>query len=418
MFSEPAVQKKPPNQAAKPNLTGIPDTLKREAETASGLSFHDVRVHYNSPKPASFGALAYTQGSQIHLGRGQESCLRHELGHVMQQKQGRVRPTGKLGGQPVNTDPALEHEADVWPKTHAETSRYIGVTQLQKLGDSSKLLVNRQRDTLKSEIQDWNTGMQAHHIIPSDVFHKCLAPLESSVNESWNGIMLPSTDVIYKTEERRASKPIHQGYHINYSNRVEEAVNCLKATVPAPTLLSFQLLAALLRNAIRTAGPCNIDEVSFDPQNLAAIIQQSFSPVSNTQQALTEYNEQLCTAAAEGLTAFTLSNKFTLFLQQLTTAKIRQFATGLQMDLGGATKKADMIQAITNLVTAYPLALPEISFNAANEYYYEHFGHTHLLLKGERILTRTMTANIIDVYRERVFKDGAIYMRILLQQFA
>lgn len=198
MYAEPEAKKKPLQRATKVNDTGIPDALKKEAETASGLSFHDVRVHYNSPNPAAFGALAYTRGSQVYLGSGQESCLRHELGHVMQQKQGRVRPTDNIAGQPVNTDPALEREADAWPKTRSGNARYTSVAQMQKLGDSSKLLLNRQRDTLKSQIQDWNTGMQAHHIIPSDVFHKHLAPLEAHVNESWNGIMLPSTDVLYK----------------------------------------------------------------------------------------------------------------------------------------------------------------------------------------------------------------------------
>ena len=38
-------------------------------------------------------AHAYTQGSEIHLGAGQERHLPHEAWHVVQQAQGRVRPT-------------------------------------------------------------------------------------------------------------------------------------------------------------------------------------------------------------------------------------------------------------------------------------------------------------------------------------
>lgn len=101
-------------KAKKPNLTGIPAQMKLNFERRSGLSFDDVRVHYNSDKPARLGALAYTQGTQIHVGPGQERSLPHELGHVIQQKAGKVRPTRWIGGLPVNDQPALEREADVW----------------------------------------------------------------------------------------------------------------------------------------------------------------------------------------------------------------------------------------------------------------------------------------------------------------
>lgn len=96
----------------QPNLTGIPTQMKLDFEQRSGLSFDDVRVHYNSDKPRKIGALAYTQGTQVHIGPGQERHLRHELGHVVQQKQGIVQPSGKLRGRQVNTNPQLEQQAD------------------------------------------------------------------------------------------------------------------------------------------------------------------------------------------------------------------------------------------------------------------------------------------------------------------
>lgn len=94
------------------NQTGIPAQMKKEHEEKSGLSFDDVRVHYNSDKPAKLNALAYTQGNQVHLGKGQEKHLRHELGHVVQQKLGLVRPTRSVNGVSVNDDESLEHSAD------------------------------------------------------------------------------------------------------------------------------------------------------------------------------------------------------------------------------------------------------------------------------------------------------------------
>jgi Domain of unknown function (DUF4157) len=97
-----------------PNRTGLPDNLKAGVETLSGFSLDDVRVHYNSAKPAQLNALAYAQGTQIHVAPGQEQHLPHEAWHIVQQKQGRVQPTMQLKqGIPVNDDAGLEREADI-----------------------------------------------------------------------------------------------------------------------------------------------------------------------------------------------------------------------------------------------------------------------------------------------------------------
>ncbi|WP_424103109.1 DUF4157 domain-containing protein [Moorena producens] len=98
----------------KQNNTGeLPDNLKAGVENLSGMSMDDVRVHYNSSKPAQLNALAYTQGTDIHVGPGQERHLPHEAWHVVQQKQGRVQPTMQLQGMAVNDNSALEREADI-----------------------------------------------------------------------------------------------------------------------------------------------------------------------------------------------------------------------------------------------------------------------------------------------------------------
>lgn len=95
------------------NETGMPDNLKAGIEDLSGFSMDDVRVHYNSDKPATVQALAYTQGTDIHVAPGQEQHLPHEAWHVAQQMAGRVEPTTEVGGLPVNDNTDLEHEADV-----------------------------------------------------------------------------------------------------------------------------------------------------------------------------------------------------------------------------------------------------------------------------------------------------------------
>ena len=63
-------------------------------------------------RPAA-GAMASARGSTIDLAPGQERHLRHEAWHVVQQRQGRVGPTARINGEPINDDPSLEREADV-----------------------------------------------------------------------------------------------------------------------------------------------------------------------------------------------------------------------------------------------------------------------------------------------------------------
>ncbi len=108
-----ALQGKFEQPVQKKNETGMPDNLKAGIEDLSGFSMDDVRVHYNSDKPATVQALAYTQGTDIYVASGQERHLPHEAWHVAQQMAGRVEPTTEVGGLPVNDNPALEHEADV-----------------------------------------------------------------------------------------------------------------------------------------------------------------------------------------------------------------------------------------------------------------------------------------------------------------
>ena len=96
----------------KENNTGLPDNLKSGMENLSGMSLDHVKVHRNSDKPAAVQAHAYAQGSDIHLASGQEKHLPHELGHVVQQAQGRVRPTTSVNGMAVNDSTTLEKEAD------------------------------------------------------------------------------------------------------------------------------------------------------------------------------------------------------------------------------------------------------------------------------------------------------------------
>ena len=65
----------------------LPPNLQHELEVRSGASLDGYRVHYRSALPSHLDAVAYTRGTDIHIGFGQENHLPHEAWHVVQQKQ-------------------------------------------------------------------------------------------------------------------------------------------------------------------------------------------------------------------------------------------------------------------------------------------------------------------------------------------
>jgi Domain of unknown function (DUF4157) len=97
----------------------MPDAVRAKMERSFGADFSQVRVH-EGPHVAGLGALAYTQGTDIHFAPGQyqpesqhgQALLGHELTHVVQQSQGRVAATRQAKGVRINDDAALEREAD------------------------------------------------------------------------------------------------------------------------------------------------------------------------------------------------------------------------------------------------------------------------------------------------------------------
>lgn len=96
----------------------LPEPVQRKMEAAFGTDFSDVRVHVGV-EATSIGALAFAHGSNLYFAPGNydphtthgQRLLGHELAHVVQQRQGRVRnPFGS--GVAVVQDPGLEAEAD------------------------------------------------------------------------------------------------------------------------------------------------------------------------------------------------------------------------------------------------------------------------------------------------------------------
>ena len=97
--------------------TPLPRALLAKMEAAFGADFSGVRVHVG-PQASRIGAIAFTTGNDLYFAPGQfqpdsvkgQQLIGHELAHVVQQRQGRVR--APHNGVAVVQDRALEAEAD------------------------------------------------------------------------------------------------------------------------------------------------------------------------------------------------------------------------------------------------------------------------------------------------------------------
>ena len=98
----------------------LPEGVQNKMESTLGADFSGVNIRTNSSRAKNMGALAFTEGNNVHFAPGQykpdsksgQELIGHELAHVVQQRKGQVKPTTQVAGNPVNDDPALEKSAD------------------------------------------------------------------------------------------------------------------------------------------------------------------------------------------------------------------------------------------------------------------------------------------------------------------
>lgn len=206
-------------QMKRENKTGLPDYLKAGVENLSGLSMDDVSVHYNSYKPAQVGALAYTQGTDIYVAPGQEKHLPHEAWHVVQQAQGRVRPTMQLMGMSVNDDEGLEREADDMGRRAAKGD-LLGRNMCSDLSKAfHKSVAPIQRETVLNygsgtDVQtlirpirsdDYVLNIDSGHMILSDIIEEFLL---QEKYDALLGIMKELLDAYAKGHKGQSSKEL------------------------------------------------------------------------------------------------------------------------------------------------------------------------------------------------------------------
>jgi hypothetical protein len=114
-LSRVVIEREPPRSSISSDRKwGLRPALRDRMERPGQVPMHDLVVHHDSARPGGIGALAFAEGPHISMAPGQEPHLAHEAWHVVQQKQGRVRPAMQLRSDvPVNDDAGLETEATV-----------------------------------------------------------------------------------------------------------------------------------------------------------------------------------------------------------------------------------------------------------------------------------------------------------------
>ena len=152
----------------------LPDGLRSRFERAFRFDFRGVRIHVDDAAER-LETNAYTRGANIHINRdaydpygtrGRE-LIGHELAHVVQQHSGRVgRPHVTSGAAPINSDSALEREADVQGKRAArgELVRAQGRSYAAPTGGETGEALNHAADGGAAANADTSgsTNMQAN----------------------------------------------------------------------------------------------------------------------------------------------------------------------------------------------------------------------------------------------------------------
>ncbi len=199
--------------------SSLPQNLEERIERLSGFSMDDVRVHRNSPRPEGVGALAYAQGTEIHLAREQEKHLPREAWHVVQQKQRRVSATAKVSGHSVNDSETLEQEANHMGRQAAEGTADVGVRlpvgPLQDLGHRQRAtprfvtpgfasLTRSERATLSSP--DAFAGLRPFAAARTAVPAHSLAALGSGSAALFDATLAPTMAPIQRVRHKGKSK--------------------------------------------------------------------------------------------------------------------------------------------------------------------------------------------------------------------
>jgi hypothetical protein len=170
-------------QRARSGGMPLQEGVRQPMERAFGADFGGVRVHVDRQADSlnrSLQARAFTIGRDIFLRHGEyrpassegQRLLAHELTHVVQQVQRRIKPTGKVGRLPLNDSMTLVAESD-FMRREALQHHVQAKKQKESKNQSTANTVSQRKlqETANSKMQIKQAGRALGY--PLDAFTTC-----------------------------------------------------------------------------------------------------------------------------------------------------------------------------------------------------------------------------------------------------
>ncbi|MGB1206180.1 MAG: eCIS core domain-containing protein [Chitinophagales bacterium] len=247
---------------------GLPTEVQMKMENSLGADFSNVNIHKDSKSATDVGALAYAQGNDVHFAPGQfkpntqagQELIGHELTHVVQQREGRVKPTTQAKGLPVNDDKSLEKEADDMGKMAAQ-GKFESALISNKTNNQNKVIGQRK---VAAAIQKKTVDIVNYDKL-ADKIYKAIDGLgtdEEAVYSALSALKNEKSkiDALKAKYKQKYSNSLIQDIQDDFSgDELAHALNLLKATTTpkagtTPKAIDYDKIAEKIRNAIVGAG--------------------------------------------------------------------------------------------------------------------------------------------------------------------
>jgi hypothetical protein len=337
---------------------GLPEQLETGVEQLSGLDMGDVKVNYNSSKPSEIGAAAYAQGTDIHLGKGQEKHLPHEAWHVVQQKKGAVKATGTINGTSVNEERNLENEADqMGIKAQDVGNNAASIVQKVSLNVKDNRIIQKQEPETIVESTPETTPEVAPNLALMEKLVKYEGLVEMAKNaqsiindaDIWSSI-LNGTDVMGTVETIAgiAGASTTSGAIISQSiNGADKIAGDISASVGSSITTLFQLISSIriLYNGFKGKDPMAIATGS---KEFVAAVKSGLMTANTIMKATSGVVNPAIAAAIPGLGIVVSAADIMINLSNALNASQAQadmtfisssYREGLTTSLGGKPEK-------------------------------------------------------------------------------
>lgn len=199
----------------------LPEDIREKMEKAFNADFSDVEVHENSSNAKNLNAMAYTQGNEISFAPGKyaprsiqgQEILAHELSHVIQQRQGKVKATHQEQNYNVSDQIDLENEADRNSKIASRGGIVSGKASGQEKSETPS-------------VQKKSNTLQLYRSLPTGA-------TILGINPDFSNIYLACSNLAYRVENRTAG-------NVNWVQRIGQRLEgSIAANSLAPLSIGF-----------------------------------------------------------------------------------------------------------------------------------------------------------------------------------